>query len=255
MHKELFHLENVLGFSKITFATYALCIVLGTFIAAYYTKRAAKLECNITISNNFVYLLFIAGYIGGKVFLYLENPIFYISNPHEILNTFSSGFVFYGSFIFIILTAIWYFKKNKLPILPILDIVAIATALIQIIGRLGCFFAGCCYGLPTDSSLGIVFPSSFDKTVHPTQLYESFMMCLIFLFLLYYKKHKQFNGQLFLFYLGFYAIGRFILENFRGDNRGQILGGLLSHSQSIALVLLTLSIVIYSKLNKQLIQK
>lgn len=254
MYPELFNIyfNGFLGLGTITISSYAVCIVLGVVLATLYGKRAARKELNIHISNHFIYLLFIAGYVGGKVFLYLEKPLYYISNPSAILDTFSSGFVFYGSFIFIVPTAIWYFKKHKIPVLPLLDIAAISVVIIQIIGRIGCFFAGCCYGIPTESAFGVTFPSTPGLLVHPTQLYESSLLAVFLVFLFNFKNNKKFNGQLFLLYLGYYGISRCLIELYRGDMRGQIIEGLLSHSQAIAICLVTLSIIAYYKLNQVL---
>ena len=254
MHPELFHIDfdNFLGLHFITIYTYAVCIVLGTIIATHYAKWAAKKDLNIKLSNNVVYLIFIAGYVGGKLFFYLENPRYYVENPSAILNTFSSGFVFYGSFIAIVPVVIWYLKKHQIAILPIFDIAVIATLIVHAIGRLGCFSAGCCYGAPTDSSFGLVFPASHAQMVHPTQLYESFVLFVIMIFLILFKKYKQFQGQLFFLYLGLYACSRIILELFRGDTRGYIISGVLSHSQGIAICLIVISIIFYYKLNKQI---
>ena len=254
MHPELFHIDfdNFLGLPTITIYTYAVCIVLGTIIATHYAKWSAKKDIGIKLSNNLVYLIFIAGYVGGKLFFYLENPRYYFENPSVILDTFSSGFVFYGSFITIIPIMIWYLKKHQIAILPIFDIAAIATLIVHAIGRLGCFSAGCCYGAPTSSSFGLVFPTSHAQIVHPTQLYESFVLFVIMIFLLLYKKHKQFQGQLFLLYIGLYASSRIILELFRGDIRGYIINYVLSHSQGIAMCLILISTFFYYKLNKQL---
>ncbi len=254
MHPELFHIDfnNFLGLHAITIYTYAVCIVLGTVIATHYAKWSAKKDVGIKLSNNLVYLIFIAGYVGGKLFFYLENPSYYFENPSVILDTFSSGFVFYGSFIAIIPVLIWYLKKHKIAILPIFDIAAIATLIVHAIGRLGCFSAGCCYGAPTSSSFGLVFPTSHAQIVHPTQLYESFVLFVIMIFLLLYKKHQRFQGQIFLLYLGLYACSRIILELFRGDTRGYIINDVLSHSQGIAMCLIVISTFFYYKLNKQL---
>jgi phosphatidylglycerol:prolipoprotein diacylglycerol transferase len=254
MYPEIFHINfhNFLGLHNITIYTYAVCIAIGTVIAAYYAKWHAKNNLNILLSNNLVYLIFISGFIGGKIFFYLENPLYYINKPSAILDTLSNGFVFYGSFIAIIPVSIWYLKKQQIAILPILDIAAIAITIVHSIGRLGCFGAGCCYGSPTNSSFGLVFPLSHGKSVHPTQLYESFLLFLIMISLLLFKKHKQFDGQLFLIYLGIYAFGRIFLELFRGDTRGFLISNSISHSQGIAMFLIMISTFFYYKLNKQL---
>lgn len=254
MHPELFHIDfnNFLGLPTVTIYTYAVCIVLGTIIATHYAKWSAKKELGIKLSNNLVYLIFIAGYIGGKLFFYLENPRYYFNNPSVILDTYSSGFVFYGSFIAIIPVLIWYLKKHQIALLPILDISAIAVTIVHSVGRLGCFTAGCCFGYPTSSNFGLVFPTSHEHSVHPTQLYESFALFLIMIFLIMFKKHKQFNGQLFLLYLGLYASCRIFLEFFRGDTRGYLISNFVSHSQGIAFCLILISTFFYYKLNKQL---
>ncbi len=244
MHPELFHI------GEITIYSYAFCIVVGTVIATRYTKWRARKELGIkTVSNNFFYLIFVAGFVGGKLFYYLEKPIYFMQNPSLMLQNFSGGFVFYGSFVIIIPTVIWYLKKHKIPVFPMLDILAITTLIVHAIGRLGCFLGGCCYGKPTDSFTGMIFPSTNGVSVHPSQLYEITALLIILVFVLSIKKRKQFNGQIFLTYLILYASARIFLEFFRGDSRGFIIEGMLSHSQCIGLLLIILATIIYKKIN------
>jgi len=256
MHPELLHFElpdflvPFFGTSDFILYTYATLIILGTLIASFYTKRQAKKELGIhNLSNNFFYLIFLAGFMGGKVFYYLEKPLYFLNHPTKLLDNFSGGFVFYGSFVVIIPVVVWYLKKRKIAVLPMLDILAITTTIVHAIGRFGCFNAGCCYGSPTDSSFGLVFPTSNHIAVHPTQLYEIGALVSIMLVLIFIKKHKKFNGQVFLSYVALYAIARSFLELFRGDQRGYIIDNLLSHSQFIALCLLAIVSLFYFKLN------
>lgn len=243
MYPELFHIGSI------TIYTYAFCIALGTLVASLYLKRRVKTELGIvTLSNNFIYLVFIAGFIGGKVFYYLEKPNYYFNNPKLLLNNFSGGFVFYGSFVTITPVVIWYLKKHKIPLLPMLDILAITTLIVHAIGRVGCFFGGCCYGKPTDTFIGMAFPKTKGIEVHPSQLYEILVLIIIMSIILFLKKRQQFKGQLFLSYIMLYAIARSILELFRGDNRGSIIKDVLSHSQFIGLLILILAIYLYKKL-------
>ncbi len=243
MHQELFHIGGV------TIYTYAFLIALGTLVASLYTKWSVKKELGITkLSNNFFYLVFIAGFVGGKLFFYLERPSYFLANPELMLHNFSGGFVFYGSFITIVPFVIWYLKKYKIPVLPMLDILAITTLIVHSIGRLGCFFGGCCYGKPTTAITGIAFPRTNGVHVHPTQLYEITALLIIMATLLYIKKKQQFKGQLFLFYIIFYAIARNFLELFRGDKRGFVIDGILSHSQFIGIILILITLFIYQKI-------
>ncbi len=248
MYPELFHI------GKTTIYTYAFLIVLGTLVASIYTKWRAKKELGITVlSNNFFYLVFIAGFVGGKLFFYLERPMYFLRNPTLMHDNFSGGFVFYGSFITIIPVVIWYLKKHKISVLPMLDVLAITTLIVHSIGRLGCFFGGCCYGKPTNSFIGMVFPKTNGMHVHPSQLYEITALLLIMCILFIIKKRQQFKGQLFLTYIMLYAIARGILEIFRGDRRGFIIQDYLSHAQFIAVLLILSTFLFYYKLkNKQL---
>ncbi|WP_055442218.1 prolipoprotein diacylglyceryl transferase [Lacinutrix himadriensis] len=245
-------LASLFGVEQVTVYTYATLIALGTLIAALYTKRSAKKELGITkLSNSFFYGIFVAGFVGGKLFYYLQDPLPYMQNPSLMSDNFSGGFVFYGSFVVIIPYVIWYLKKHNIPVLPMLDIFAITTTIVHAIGRIGCFAAGCCYGAPTDSSIGIIFPTTHGISVHPTQLYEVALLIAIMLTLFVIKKHKQFNGQIFLIYLMLYAFGRGILELFRGDNRGYIIDNILSHSQFIGLCLIAIAAYFYFKFYKR----
>lgn len=245
-------LARLLGVEQVTVYTYATFIAVGTLIATLYTKWRAKKELNvIDLPNTFFYAIFIAGFIGGKLFYYLQTPLVFIKNPSLMLDNFNGGYVFYGSFIVIIPYIIWYLKKHNLAVLPMLDILAITTTIVHSIGRLGCFGGGCCYGSPTDSTVGMIFPTTNGVAVHPTQLYEASMLLVIMFILLIIKRKKLFNGQLFLIYLMLYAVGRGVLELFRGDDRGFIIEGILSHSQFIGLCLAGIALFFYNKLNKQ----
>ncbi|PQJ81784.1 prolipoprotein diacylglyceryl transferase [Polaribacter glomeratus] len=244
---------KIIEYQNITIYTYALCIVLGTLLAVIYTKIQTKKALNLEIPNNFFYLVFTAGFVGGKLFLFFEKPIYYLQNPKSIFNIFSGGFVFYGSFICCVFTIIWYLKKHKTSALPMLDILAITTTIVHAIGRMGCFFAGCCYGKPTDSFFGVIFPTTNNVAVHPTQLYEVFSILIIMCLLFIIKRNKKFNGQIFISYITLYAIARSILEIYRGDYRGFILDGFISHSQFIAIILLTITAYLYFKLKQKTI--
>ena len=252
MHPELFHF-HLFGLNQ-TIYTYAFCIVVGTMVAALFTKWRAKKELERKVlPNHFFYLIFIVGFIGGKLFFYLENPAYYWVHPDRLGHNFSGGFVFYGSFISIIPFLLWYLNKNKWPVWPMLDILAFTTLIVHTIGRMGCFFGGCCYGKPTDGFTGIVFPKTNGVAVHPTQLYEVSALLFIIFILYQIKKRQQFDGQIFMLYLMLYAVARNIIELFRGDTRGFVIDGILSHSQFIGILIFMIAAFYYQKLkSKQL---
>jgi phosphatidylglycerol:prolipoprotein diacylglycerol transferase len=180
----------------------------------------------------------------------------YSENPARLIK--GRGFVFYGSFLLAIPTMLWFFRKHKLNPYKMLDVMAITTCLVHMFGRIGCFLAGCCYGIPTESALGVTFtdPACYadpkNTPLHPTQLYEASYIFAVMIVLLVLRDKRKFYGQLFLLYLILYAAGRSILEIFRGDEeRGYLIKDVLSHSQFIAIVVIGVSIYVYTRWSRK----
>ena len=168
-------------------------------------------------------------------------------NPRELFSIFQSGGVFYGGLMGGILVAWWYARRHHLPGWQTADVLAPGVVLGQAIGRLGCFSAGCCWGKATQVPWAVTFTDVYaaravgtpmDTPLHPSQLYESLAAFLIFFFLLWLAPRKRFHGQVTLVYVALYSVVRFALEFLRGDpDRGRWLGGVVSTSQIIAVVL------------------
>ena len=243
MHPELFH------FGDLTIHSYGFLIMLGAISGYLYLRTVAKKELGVEAEKIQVLaiLIILAAIVGGKVLFYLENPSYYFSPPSNMLKNFRTGFVFYGSLLFVIPVSIWYFVKEKWPLWSMMDLFAITACIIHGFGRMGCFFAGCCYGLETDGHISVTFThqASMAKPLHtplhPTQLYSVFLISSILATLLMFKRHKRFNGQLFFIYIALYAAGRSIIEIFRGDlRRGFVIDGWISHSQFISIVLIAM---------------
>jgi phosphatidylglycerol---prolipoprotein diacylglyceryl transferase len=251
MHPILFEIGSI------TVYTYGFMIALGAIAGVSYMTLQGKKEVGLSFdqANTLFLLIFIAALIGGKVLLFFEDTSLYTENPKKLLA--GRGFVFYGSFLFAVPTMLWYFKRNKLPVYQMLDVMAITTCLVHSFGRLGCFFAGCCYGISWDSFAAVVYTSEscfapLNIPLHPTQLYESFYILGVMLFLLYIRNKKKFHGQLFLSYLLLYAVGRFAIEYFRGDlERGFIIQDYLSHSQFLAALIFIFVLLLYLKKLKE----
>lgn len=252
MHPVLFE------FGSFKIYTYGFCIALGAVLGGLYMWRQGKIQYGWSFdqANMLFVLLIFAGVVGGKFFLLFENPSLYFSHPSKLFS--GSGFVFYGSLLTAIPVMLLYFKKNQLPVAGMLDIMAVVTCIVHGFGRIGCFNAGCCYGLPTDHFLNVVFTDTacqanpLNVPLHPTQLYEAAFIFSILIFLLIQKKYKRFDGQQFLIYLILYAIGRSVLETLRGDlDRGFVIGDWLSNSQFISLLIIFTAIYFYVKLNRK----
>jgi phosphatidylglycerol:prolipoprotein diacylglycerol transferase len=154
-----------------------------------------------------------------------------------------AGWSFFGGPLLVVPFLVYYTRKRKLPIWLTLDLMAIGSALAHTFGRLGCFGAGCCHGKPTESLFGVKFYSPLvDQALrgiplHPTQLYEAVSVFILFLGLLWVLRNRKFEGQVALTYLIAYPVIRSIIEEFRGDSdRGTVLGGTLSTSQGISIL-------------------
>ena len=247
MHPVLFELGDFKIYS------YGFMIALGCIAGVAYMAIQGKKEVGLTFdqANALFLTVFVAAFVGGKVFLFFENISFYWKDPVKLFA--GRGFVFYGSFLFTIPAMLWFFKRNKLNTYRMLDVMAVTTCLVHMFGRIGCFLAGCCYGKPTDLPIGVTFTdeacyaSPLHTSLFPTQLMEAGYIFLVMIVLLFLRARRTFYGQLFLLYIILYAMGRSILEIFRGDEeRGFIVDNYISHSQLIAFGLLLGVIYVYS---------
>src|SRR5512132_2343206 len=193
--------------------------------------------------------MLLASLVGSKLLMLFTEPE-YRDHPLQLisLDFLRSGGVFYGGLLGAVLTGYFLMKRYKLPWWKTADACAPGIAVGNFFGRLGCFSAGCCWGKPTTLPWGVKFTElgheitgvPIDVPLHPTQLYESFSMFIVFFFLLWLHKHKRFNGQVILMYALLYSIIRFLIEFVRDDPRGDVLGLTsrtgLSTSQLISIV-------------------
>ncbi len=244
--------------------TYGLLLALALLTAIVTADRLGRREgFDGNRMLDFSTWIILVGLLGAKVLMIISDWGDYRQNPGQIFswNTLEAGGVFYGGFIASAFFAVWYVRTYHLPALKMFDIYAPAVALAQSVGRLGCFSAGCDYGTPTRSFLGVVFtnPYSHEVTgvplntkIHPTQLYESAATLVIGAILLWRYRHKKKDGEIFLIYLTLYALARFFLEFLRGDeDRGFVFHHLLSTSQFIAILALVVAGALWSYLRRQ----
>jgi len=208
--------------------------------------------------------MLLASLIGSKVLMLFTEPE-YRENPLGLLSLdfLRSGGVFYGGLLGAILAGYFLMKRYQLPFWKTADACAPGIAIGNFFGRQGCFAAGCCWGKPTSLPWGVQFSElgheitgvPIDQHLHPTQLYESFAMLLVFFFLLWLHKRKRFSGQVVLVYGLLYATIRFAVEFVRDDPRGDILGLTtltgLSTSQMISLVIGVVALVLLISRNRK----
>jgi phosphatidylglycerol:prolipoprotein diacylglycerol transferase len=232
--------NELIKIGPVTLYGYGLMIAIGA-ISAYLTVeyRAKKKNMQYELIFNLFIWCLLGGVLGAKL-LYLITQIKNIIADPKLLLQFSDGFVVYGGIIGGILAGFLFCKKHKLEFLKYFDLVMPSIALAQGFGRIGCIFAGCCYGVETKNAFGIIFHNSDyapdGVRLVPTQPISSVLNFLNFFALLLISKRVKADGQVAGFYLIFYSIGRFIIEFYRGDlERGTV--GMISTSQFISIIL------------------
>jgi phosphatidylglycerol:prolipoprotein diacylglycerol transferase len=195
--------------------------------------------------------IIVSALIGAKLLLVVTDLPRFVSNGSELWEVARSGGVFYGGLILALAVALWFIRYAGLPLWTTGDVFAPGVALGHMVGRLGCFLAGCCYGKPTSLPWGVTFSDPFvaanvgtplNVPLHPTQLYEAGAEFAIFVLLLATEQRERpFAGRTFWLYLLLYGISRYIIEVFRGDPRGSV--SIFSTSQFISVLLTPLAII------------
>lgn len=230
--------------------TYGVFLALAFLCAILIT---VKLAARDGLPREKIYDLclwmLLSSLIGSKILMLFTEPE-YRDHPSQLLSLdfLRSGGVFYGGLIGAVLTGYFLMRRYNLPWWKTADACAPGIAIGNFFGRQGCFAAGCCWGKPTTLPWGVKFTElghevtgvPTDAYLHPTQLYESFAMLLVFFFLLWLHKHRRFSGQVILFYTLLYSVIRFGIEFLRDDPRGDVFGLTtltgLSTSQIISIV-------------------
>jgi len=202
--------------------TYGVLVAAGFLIGLAVAARNAKREGLHPehISDLGIWLI-VAGMAGGKLLhiAFFWND-FIAGWRAEGIRSLREGFVFYGGFIGATGAAIAYTRIKRLPLWKVADACAPGVALGHALGRIGCFFNGCCYGKACSLPWAVKFPPPHLMAgipVHPTEIYEALGDVAIFLGLTAYYRRKRFDGQIWWLYVLGYGILRFAIEFFRGD--------------------------------------
>ena len=210
-------------------------ILLGFWIAAREAKRTGQ---NTENYLDMGIIGVIAGIVGARLYYVIFSWDMYKDNLLDIFNLREGGLAIYGGVIAAVISVLVLAKVKHLSAPQIFDTIAMALLNGQMLGRWGNFFNREAFGGYTDSLFAMRLPldavRSSDVTeqmrrhieridgvsyiqVHPTFLYES-LWCMVLLIILFaYRKHKKYEGELFLMYLFGYGLGRFWIEGLRTD--------------------------------------
>ena len=177
----------------------------------YATIRGEARGLNRDLVMDLGIYIIVSALVGAKLLLVVVEFDHFRQNPSEIWTILRAGGVFYGGLLLSVAVAFWFIRRHGLPFWTTCDAFAPGIILGQAVGRLGCLMAGCCYGEPTESFLGITFShplaaadvgTPLGVSLHPTQLYESVAALLILgSLLLAERMGRGFIGRTFWTYL------------------------------------------------------
>lgn len=216
---------------------YGVLIALGLFLAVLFAfSQARRFGVDSDRMIEVILLGVVFAIIFGRIYFVIFSDQEY-NTFYDIINLRAGGIAIYGGIIGAFIGALIGCKWRKVPVFPLFDLGAMGFLIGQAIGRWGNFVNQEAFGDNTTAPWGMISPSTtayleYNEAklsaqgiyvdpampVHPTFLYESIWCALGFLLLFLYRKHRKFNGEIFLFYLIWYGAGRFVIEGFRTDS-------------------------------------
>src|SRR5437762_6458351 len=172
---------RLLEFGSVTVYTYGVLLAAAYLLGLKLAMVRAKSRGldHTRVLDLGIYII-ISALVGAKLLLLVTDYRSFLNDPAELLSLARSGGVFYGGLILAVIVALWYIRRIGLPLWTTCDVFAPGIALGHVVGRMGCFFAGCCYGKPTGVPWAITFTDQFAQAnvgtplgvpLHPTQLY------------------------------------------------------------------------------------
>ncbi len=214
-----FHINPSISLFGLEIRWYALLIVTGIILAVAFSIWEGK---RIGVSSDTILdvaLISIPSAIIGARIYYVLFSIDSYSNFWDVFKIWEGGLAIYGGIIAGVASGIIYLRKKKLCVAKVADLAGMGFLIGQSIGRWGNFMNGEAYGGPTDLPWGMfVEGGDFHVPVHPTFLYESLWNIIGFAILFFYRKHKKFDGEIFLLYVVWYGLGRAWIEGLRSDS-------------------------------------
>lgn len=241
----------IFEFGPITIYSYGLMLFIAVFVSLNLLLwESQKRGFDKNTIFDLVVVILLSGIVGARLLYILLNLGFYIKNPKEIFMINHGGLAIFGGMLLSALASFIFVKSKKLDFLSIADLVIPYVALGQSIGRIGCFFNGCCYGIPW--KFGVYFP--VHKTVLiPAQLIDSFFMLILYIVLRSKQIRPHATGGILISYFLYYSVMRFFIEFIRGDSQRLFLG--LTIFQYFCIFLFVFATILYFNTWKRKVSK
>jgi phosphatidylglycerol:prolipoprotein diacylglycerol transferase len=236
---------HFLGINLPTYLVYLSLLYSGLILALpRYAQWRLKPPA---IALNIAMILMVFGLLGARSFhVFFENPEFYRDHWTRFFHFWLGGFVYYGGFYLALFAATFYCYLSQGEVVSWLDFFAPVVSLGYGLGRISCFFAGCCYGKACELPWAV-------NHRHPTQLYASGLELFAFAVIaaMMWKKNPKDNsksGLIFGLWALLHGLGRILVEIFRDDDRGPAIANLsISTWLSLPLIGLGLFILMHSR--------
>ena len=246
---------------------YGILIMLGLLFAVVYCfKRMKSFGIDDDRATNVVFAGFIGAIICARLYYVIMEWNSFKDDLVSVIMVREGGLAIYGGIIGAVVIGFIAAKVNKLRFMPLMDLVGMGFLIGQAFGRWGNFFNHECYGSNTTLPWGMTSPRiqaeltaeanqileltgvtvNPTQPVHPCFLYESLWCIIGFVLLHIYSKHRKFDGELFLLYIGWYGLGRMVIEGLRTDS---LMVGHLRVSQLVAglCVIISIAAIIYMR--------
>jgi phosphatidylglycerol:prolipoprotein diacylglycerol transferase len=240
---------------------WGVMLTLSFFLGLWLLKYEARaLRLDYERLFNLGFLVSLIGVVGARLSYVLLHLGDFTAEPLDIINPMAvegqfgiAGMNLYGGVVLAVVVGMGYLHRRKLSIFDYSDAVVVVVAFGIFLARVGCFLNGCCYGTPTESFLGIVFPPDSPAGamyphihIHPAQLYTSAFGLLLFFLLRRVNRRREFPGQTMALFFMAEAAFRFLVEFIRYYEPEMLLaGGAFTYNQLIAVGLFIFGVAIY----------
>lgn len=235
-------LPELFGFLPTYGLLFATAVLLG---CRWFLRRGATLGFDQDVLFNLCFYTMLGGILGAKLTLIVLDLDYYLADPKRLLGTIRSAGVVMGGILGGAVAYLFYARRHGLPILALGDAAAAPLAFAQAVGRVGCFCAGCCWGVPAEpgNPFAVVFEHEKAHTgdrgvpLVPVQLmHMGANLALAALLTWLWRRRPAPPGTVFWVYTLGYGVSRGLLEVYRGDaGRGLFFGDRLSTSQVLSI--------------------
>ena len=222
-------------YGPIVIRWYALAYIVGLIIGwryCLYLTRHPRLLIKESDIDDFLVWATLGVILGGRIgFVLFYQPAEYLAHPEAIIMVWKGGMSFHGGLIGVIVAMLLFAHRRQLPFFQLADIVACATPIGLLLGRVANFVNGELFGRPTTVPWAMVFPNGGPEPRHPSQLYEAFLEGLVLFIVLFVvarlgKARRQMGLLSGIFFIG-YGVARIVGELFREPdaNLSYLVGG------------------------------